>query len=513
MSATMDALSRHLRIGTNFTEFAAHIHIVDLYNVPLLEGDCRIKWKFKNAMALGHTMSQQVMSKVASGAEGYQWERGAMRSSTSDSRNHHPDDYDLHHYHGIGSPITEHSGGQHGSLSGMLSAGGVAKRMYRDTRHAFQDMKQDVKDMGKRIRSSTSSTPSNSLQNSTNGPAPPGSNYTLPSTLPSVSSSPRGTSFSGNQLQQSGNDGHYKSGGHRDAPRPLTQISQSADPRSDGSDSQKAPTSAISRSADSDMQLPKLLERPASSGQTPQGSYGPNFGQGRPLGPPKLNSTTSHRSHKSIEVGSKSRTDTAASGNTLLGRSQTNVAESSTLPENLPAKMDAKGSTPQLPLKKFACHFDQHVLCAVAIPINKATGQLSSCPVRLTVRHKVRVTPLITGKGGLAQRIASPFASHRDLATTLKAENHSRASFASSSSSVAVNPAQERDRNIQEEHEETNLGELNLDLREFVMLGVSGRNKDRWIKRRFLLQNGRTNALLRIAVRMEWIGGEKTFRA
>lgn len=75
--------------------------------------------------------------------------------------------------------------------------------------------------------------------------------------------------------------------------------------------------------------------------------------------------------------------------------------------------------------------------------------------------------------------------------------------------------------NVKEEFEELRLGEVTLNLSEFVEIAFAQKSRNRssssgsekWVKRRYLLNNGKTNALLRVAVKMDWIGGERSFKA
>lgn len=240
---------------------------------------------------------------------------------------------------------------------------------------------------------------------------------------------------------------------------------------------------------------------------------------GRSQSPP-LQSSPSRRSTNGKEQ-SQSQSQATGSGTLphAISRISTTLSHMSTrgssdeAPKVVDPVTDSKGSTKFLPLVSNACQFDQHVICAVSIPLDKTTLRLQACPIRLAVRHKVRVTPIPSRDGpACASGDAAP--QQRKGGGSIASSRHISAS--SSTLSLASSHHSQKSEShahthVKEEYEELHLGEVNLDLSEFVAAGKSTKKSERWITRRYLLQNGKTNALLRVAVRMEFLGGEEDY--
>lgn len=191
---------------------------------------------------------------------------------------------------------------------------------------------------------------------------------------------------------------------------------------------------------------------------------------------------------------------------------------------NMPTKAEIKGKTAYMPLVDNQVRFDKHIVCAVAIPLQKNSKHLESSTVRLKVLHKVRTTPL---PGSIGSRPAPAAILEDGTASPVSQaiRNHkTRVNGSSVSlSSPGHNGHSTLHINTKEIHEEIFLGELTINLSEFVSVEYAsadragrsgvGQPKETWITRRYLLQNGKTNALLRVAVKMDWISGVRDFTA
>ncbi|KAL8292615.1 hypothetical protein RQP46_001227 [Phenoliferia psychrophenolica] len=120
-------------------------------------------------------------------------------------------------------------------------------------------------------------------------------------------------------------------------------------------------------------------------------------------------------------------------------------------------RAEPKGTTTLIPLRAHTAVFRREIQCPVAIPVKQlphsSRYQLQPSPLRLAVRQEV---PSDGGK-----------------------------------------------------KEETKTGEVVLDLSQFVGLGHTADASPR----RYLLRDCKTNAILRVIVRMEWVGGERDFVA
>lgn len=176
-----------------------------------------------------------------------------------------------------------------------------------------------------------------------------------------------------------------------------------------------------------------------------------------------------------------------------------------------------------MPLIDYQVRFDKHMVCAVAIPMRKHSKHLDSSIVKLKVLYKVRTTPLPERIGS---RPAPASVSEDGVASPINPaiRNHkTRINGSSVSISTPVHSGVSTLHiNAKEAHEEICLGELLINLSEFVSVDFdseqmrltgNGQTKETWITRRYLLQNGKTNALLRVAVKMDWISGVRDFTA
>lgn len=127
------------------------------------------------------------------------------------------------------------------------------------------------------------------------------------------------------------------------------------------------------------------------------------------------------------------------------------------LPHPHAARAEPKGTTALIPLRAHTAVFRREIQCPVAIPVkalpHSSRYQLQPSPLRLAVRQEV---PSDSGK-----------------------------------------------------KEEAKTGEVILDLSQFV---GHGRSSDA-TPRRYLLRDCKTNATLRVTVRLEWVGGERDFVA
>ena len=127
------------------------------------------------------------------------------------------------------------------------------------------------------------------------------------------------------------------------------------------------------------------------------------------------------------------------------------------LPLALP-RPEAKGETNLVALRNYTATFRREIHCAVAIPLrpspNTSKYQLQPCPLRLAIRQE------ILEEGGKKVELKT--------------------------------------------------GEVMLDLSQFVnQKGKEGTG----VTRRYLLQDCKTNATLRVTVKMQWIAGEAAFIA
>lgn len=122
---------------------------------------------------------------------------------------------------------------------------------------------------------------------------------------------------------------------------------------------------------------------------------------------------------------------------------------------------EPKGSTTFVPLRAHTAVFSREITCPVQVSLRHVAGsskyQLQPCPVRLSVKQEV---PGEDGK-----------------------------------------PEEER------------LGEIVLDLSQFATHPHKGGAADDVRPRRYLLQDCKSNAVLRVSVKMQWIDGEKHFVA
>lgn len=127
------------------------------------------------------------------------------------------------------------------------------------------------------------------------------------------------------------------------------------------------------------------------------------------------------------------------------------------MPHALP-RAEAKGATNLVALRNYTATFRREIHCAVAIPLRPSPStskyQLQPCPLRLAIRQEV------IEDGGKKLEVKT--------------------------------------------------GEVLLDLSQFVnQKGKEGAG----VTRRYLLQDCKTNATLRVTVKMQWIAGETAFVA
>ena len=127
------------------------------------------------------------------------------------------------------------------------------------------------------------------------------------------------------------------------------------------------------------------------------------------------------------------------------------------MPHPPASRAEPKGTTSLIPLRSHTAVFRREIQCPVAIPVKQlphsSRYQLQPSPLRLAVRQEV------AGDGG--------------------------------------------------KKEENKTGEVVLDLSQFVGLGHTADATSR----RYLLRDCKTNATLRVTVRLEWVGGERGYVA
>lgn len=406
----MDAIARSLHLAPKSSDFYAHLHIVDLYNVPLSEGECKIKWRFKGAVHLSAVERSQIIDKAKEGTVGYLLQRagstlrGAASSSSSrDRRGDTAEDIDT-------EDETKHKGSQH---PGRLAS--LGKALLHPNRRRRR------------------------------------------------SSSPHHGSRSPDQSH-------------------LQAVFQ------EGSSPDYLSSSVASRT-------PRQSQLSTFSPTASSKNAGPLSPTGTIISPPSRTNTAHHLSRSQTGFSSSFTRPLEES----FDQSQSPSSPSGPSKPFMPVT-ESKGTTRYKSLVSNACSFDQHVICAVAIPLEKGTAHLQPCPVRLAVKHKVRVTPLPQVSPSIACAVPEGSSISR-----------SRKTSATSSPSASTHSLVSTSTSVKEVHEELPLGEITLDLAEFVEAGRSAKKSERWISRRYLLQNGKTNALLRIAVKMEWISGEIAF--
>lgn len=116
---------------------------------------------------------------------------------------------------------------------------------------------------------------------------------------------------------------------------------------------------------------------------------------------------------------------------------------------------EPKGATTLIPLRNHTATFNREIHCPVAIPLRSTSGgryQLQPSPVKLSIKQEV------AGDDG--------------------------------------------------KKEETKTGQVLLDLSQFV-----GNGKGEGAPRRYLLRDCKTNATLKVTVKMEFVSGEPNFVA
>lgn len=432
-SERMEAIARSLHLAPKSSDFYAHLHIVDLYNVPLTEGECKIKWRFRGAVHLSAVEKSQIIDKAKEGTVGYLLQRASttLNSRLGRSVSTNKPDIDI----------------------------GLDFDSNDDTQEEEEDSNRHTHGGSQHRGRSALATLGKALLH-------PGQ---LQSNRRRRSSSPKVIE-------------HHNDYGYAGSPSPTSRT-------------------------------PK---------QSQSSTFSPNQSQSHSMSMTPLSPTGTI-----VCPPSFSRSGTANS-NSYLSRSQTGISfsqirpsEDSFDPSSAGGKSskfepvtESKGTTGYRSLASNACSFDQHVICAVGIPLAKGSQHLQPCPVRLAVKHKVRVTPLPNSSTSLACAQRSTSSSHKgdaEASSSSASISRIRRTSGSNSPSSSTTSINSTATSTKELHEEIPLGEITLDLSEFVEAGKSAKRSERWISRRYLLQNGKTNALLRVAVKMEWISGEIAF--
>ena len=422
----MDAIARSLHLGGRSSDFYAHLHIVDLYNVPLVEGECKIKWRFRGAVHLNAVERSQIIDRAKEGTVGYLLQRasttfnsrlgtGNLKKGSLDSDTDgledglHPD--------AEGAEGAADSGGEghHPGRSGKLAS--LGKALLHPNRHARKQQHQQETQRRRRRESSSNSA------------------------YPKDTSPPQSA--------------------HKNRPN------LEHDYLNESTASQKTPR------------------------QSQIGTFQPLSPTGTIVFPPQRSLTSTLSRSQTGMTFSYSR-------NPYEDTPDSPSSPSTSSRQPFEPVTESKGTTRYRQLVSNACSFDQHVVCAVGIPLEKNSQHLQPCPVRLAVKHKVRVTPSANQSSATNGALENGTSRSRKTSTH-NSPSSSTASLVSTSTST------------KELHEEIPLGEITLDLSEFVEAGRSSKRSERWISRRYLLQNGKTNALLRVAVKMEWISGEASY--
>lgn len=607
----MDTM-RRLHFGANkHAEFTAHVHILDLLQVPLIEGECRLKWKFKDGINLNHSNNDKVMGYALQNSKSYlkdlKSSPSTMMTASPSSRgasagvgNHDSEDSNKYDTHG------EHEQQQHHSLG---------ERVKDAIFHPHRTLKASTSSSHSQNNLAAISAQPGATTTTTTSPR--SRSHTLPHS-PSTPTSPYGNKTdyfkqssavasglaSGNNVNNDDGTGGNRSTSRR---RPSASDSNNSPTnRRSFSPPPSSPHSPRSPIYQSNPLSPALTLRAQQEGggsgsapRTPPPAAGTGTGNDRTTPPSRSGTRQSeglHYRNQNDASGSGSGTGTGSNNNrrrgslppnpsgtgnnnndsplsNSLSRAHTTLYESLKI-AGMPSKAESKGKTSYTPLVGSTVRFDQHIICAVAIPMKKNTRQLEESVIKLKVLYKVRSTPLperigsrpasmatttsssrgsngidssvnvntnATAGGGSsntettananfdAKSIASSIRSHKTRVNGSNVSLLSPSTNGSGSSTPMINS--------KEAHEEVHLGDLWLDLSEFVSAelaeslaidnnngqgqgglggngsGVKPKAKESWITRRYLLQNGRTNALLRVAVKMDWLSGIRDFTA
>lgn len=482
---------RRLQFGHHkHAEFTAHVHILDLHNVPLVEGECRIKWRFQGGMSLNTTNNEKVMGQALQTSISYLKDlRNAAAGITNDDKGGGGD-----HENDTGSPTGD---GDH-SLGGRFKdAISHASRTLRASTlsHASGDQ------VSPRSRSMSMPRSSSNGQHNPTSPTTERDYPTWKTTAPP------------DYFRQTGEDSHGLLG------RP--NKSSASNSYFGGHPSASPPGSPEASGFTNNLLSPTSTVRPHGSPRRQSTAL---------LSP----STPPARSRRSSSANQPPHHSNLTRNNTAIpgGNDQLNghavIRSPSSLVEslqkaNMPSKAEIKGKTAYMPLIDNQVRFDKHMVCAVAIPMQKHSKHLESSTVKLKVLYKVRTTPL-------AEKIGSrpaPTSGEQDETATsagVAIRNHkTRINGSSVSISTPIQSGVSTLHiNAKEAHEEICLGDLLINLSEFVSVDYASDqmrragmtpNKETWVTRRYLLQNGRTNALLRVAVKMDWISGVRDFTA
>ena len=496
----MDSIARSLHLGNNkLSEFTAHVHILDLFNVPLVEGECRIKWKFKGGISLNSTNNDKVMGQALQSSRSYLTDIRDGVTATAASGEKDRDNS---------------SRGESPNTSHRMSRSGTASSQFDEHQHG-----QSIGDKFRDVLFH----PQRTLRASASGSPPP---------PPSGPQSPRGRSHSGPpQHSPTGKPLANTEGGEllKRIVTPPTRTSRNPEATNDPVKTPRqtsqqngyfggplSPTTTISPIT------------PGASDPLRDNYLSPSATLRSPSAEKPTTTRTGHsRGERNDGTGLRHTATLEHSPPAGLTPARTHTTLSESLKKsNMPAKAESKGKTPFLPLRQNAVQFDKHVLCAVAIPISKTSRNLEESVVKLKISYRVRTTALPHKIGSKpAPPSSSPSQTDPDDSSSVASDKRTHktrmngTTVSISTSSGSSTPMI----NAKEAHEEIHLGDLWLNLSEFVSAdwksaadGNTGHKPglpERWITRRYLLQNGRTNALLRVAVKMDWLSGVRDFTA
>lgn len=494
---------RRLHFGHNkHAEFTAHVHILELQNVPLVEGECRIKWRFQGGMSLNTTNNDKVMGQALQTSISYlkDLRNSAAGITSEDSRGINGtggDDGDDGYGYSNGNGGYNHDGDH--SLSGK----------FKDAiSHAHRTLRASTLSHGSgdqvSPRSRSLSMPKSSNHNNTDTDNP---------TSPSQSTN--------NPLwKASSPTDYFRQHGDDDSPIKPSTSTNGHHKFFGGSTTASPPTSPRGSSFAHNLLSPTTTVRPHGS---PRQSQAAPLSPATPPARSRQSTYTGHDNHTNLSRRStavpNSLEDSLSASN--LNRSPSSLVES-LQKVNLPSKAEVKGKTASMPLVDHQVRFDKHMVCAVAIPMKKNSKHLEESVVKLKVFYKVRTTPLPEHIGSRPATIAGPDEGKSSPISQVIRNHKTRINGTNVSLSAPVQSGQSTLHiNAKEAHEEICLGELWINLSEFVSVDYAqdrmrfgdGQTRETWVTRRYLLQGGRTNALLRVAVKMDWISGVRDFTA
>jgi hypothetical protein len=472
-------------------EFTAHVHILDLHNVPLVEGDCRIKWKFSNGMSLNTSNNDKVMGQALQTSISYLKElrNAATAGPTEAGANGTMDNNgDM-----LRSP-TLNGDGDHHKVGGRL--------------------KDVLLHPQRTLRASTIS------HHSTDQQSPRTRTQSMPRSPSQYPESPSSDRASNPMWKTTSSTDYFHLNGEaasEDSTRPGRLPGQGSHFGSNIS----PPVSPKASSIANNLLSPTTTIRPLQS--RPQQNllspiYSPSHSRQANSSAQDAFQPTAPLTRQTTAVPDTNHTPSLTRLPTSLGQSLAKAG--------MPAKAEVKGKTRYMPLEDNAVRFDKHMICAVAIPMQKNSKHLAESVVKLKVLYKVRTTPMaekIGSRPAPIKQSADHEQDHAEGSSAMSAVRSHKTRINGSSVSVSVPVSSGVSTvyiNTKEAHEEIVLGDLQLNLSEFVSvdfatdrLRTGTRPGESWITRRYLLQNGRTNALLRIAVKMDWISGIRDFTA